>query len=148
MGGCARAYLSMWCISAGACVRARVRAYSHRCVHRSYPYTHLFLGFETISQDAYSTLNSALKTIELRPRLIKAPLSLPAHLLSKPSYHYRHYTLCIIIIIFKCSAESRRETGAAVNKSIIGDELHNNTGIMPFSHKTGEGAELEKVPRL
>lgn len=37
--------------------------------------------------------------------------------------------------------------GAPVNKSIIGDELHNNTGIMPFSHKTGEGAELEKVPR-
>lgn len=23
--------------------------------------------------------------------------------------------------------------GAPVNKSIIGDELHNNTGIMPFS---------------
>ena len=124
-----------------------VHAYSHRCVDRSYPYTHLFLGFETISQDAFSTLNSALKTIELRTRLIMTPLSLPAHLLSKPSYHYHHYTLCIIIIL-KCNAESSREMGAAVNKSIIGDELHNNTGIMPFYHKTGEGAELEKAPRL
>lgn len=131
---------------ARACACLCVCSYSHRCVHRSYPYTHLFLGFETISQDAYSTLNSALKTIELRPRLIKAPLSLPAHLLSKPSYHYRHYTLCIIIIILKCSAESRRETGAAVNKSIIGDELHNNTGIMPFSHKLVKVLNWKKYP--
>lgn len=70
-----------------------------------------FLVFETISQDAYSTLNSALKTIELRPRLIKAPLSLPAHLLSKPAYHYRHYTLCIIIIILKMQRWERARDG-------------------------------------
>lgn len=36
-----------------------------------------------------------------------------------------------------------------VNKSIIGDELYNNTGIMRFSHtEVFRGAELEKVPRL
>ena len=93
------------------CVCACVCACSHWCVHFSYPYTHLFLGFETISQDAYSTLNSALKTIELRPRLIKAPLSLPAHLLSKPAYHYRHYTLCIIIIILKMQRWERARDG-------------------------------------
>lgn len=144
MGGCVRAYLNMYCVLLCVCTCV----WSHQCIHFSYPYTHLFLGFETISQDAYSTLNSALKTIELRPRLIKAPLSLPAHLLSKPAYHYRHYTLCIIIIILKLRCWERARNGAPVNKSIIGDELHNNTGIMPFSHKTGEGAELEKATRL
>lgn len=49
---------------------------------------------------------------------------------------------------FEMQRGEQARDGAAVNKSIIGDELHNNTGIMPFSHKTGEGAELEKVPRL
>lgn len=56
--------------------------------------------------------------------------------------------LLLSLLFWKSSAVSALRQGP-VNKSIIGDELYNNTGIMRFSHtEVFRGAELEKVPRL
>ncbi len=56
--------------------------------------------------------------------------------------------LLLSLLFWKSSAVSVLRQGP-VNKSIIGDELYNNTGIMCFSHtEVFWGAELEKVPRL